>query len=634
MATVCLEPQALQATGRRSLIRILLFLWSLAVACPIRYWPIKDSVDNTWVFALNYAAAKGLALGRDIIWTTGPLGYLVFPMDVGSNLEQGFAFQCALWLVLAAILVDLYFWTGLPLKNLSLFAMFFGLSAPLYWFNYMGLENLLVTGVFVLLLTARIRGSRIRFAAAAVLTGVIPLIKLTGGMIAGAAILGYLVEAAVRKRRGAWFDFALGAIIPTATMAAGCWLTLPSFEAFRQFVRGSMEIIGGYSAAMSYPGDPMEFLGVLDILVAIGAFLFVRTNERTIPWFLVALFSLPLLISIKHGFVRQDIHVINFFSFAGLVLAVCALSLQVSGKRSIVAFLVALNVGILSLEYMAIRVGPRLALAEASGFRGLLMAAEALHFDSLRANLRAQSRLAVEGRLEPEIRAAVGDAPVASLSVVYSGAFLDDANLQIYPVVQRYSAYTPYLDELNAVWVRNRGPRYLVFDGLSIDERHPWAETPAMWREIFRWYDARLKTSRTVLLMRRANPRFTGLRPVGQLEFLASQNLGFPPSQQPLFASVTCSTNPIDTIRSGLARPAPVQIGKYRAVVAVLASPTLVNFRAGNLNEIGALFDQTTSPLPAEPQLKFSGAEFARAGRQCQARFFETVSQGKGGTDD
>src|SRR5262249_26477031 len=126
------------------LFKALLFLWSVLVACPVRRWPLDDSIDNTWMFALNYAAAHGLKLGRDVVWTTGPLGYLVFPQDIGRNLAQAFVFQGVIWVVMIAILAILFYRTEVPLKNLGYFAVFFSLSAPLYWFNYMGPENLLL----------------------------------------------------------------------------------------------------------------------------------------------------------------------------------------------------------------------------------------------------------------------------------------------------------------------------------------------------------------------------------------------------------------------------------------------------------------------------------------------------------
>jgi len=94
--------------------------------------------------------------------------------------------------------------------------------------------------------------------------------------------------------------------------------------------------------------------------------------------------------------------------------------------------------------------------------------------------------------------------PVASLSIGYNNAVVDDLNLVLYPVLQRYSAYTAYLDSLNADWIRDKGPRFLIFAGISIDGRHPWTETPAMWVELYRWCNTRLLGKHNLLLERRA----------------------------------------------------------------------------------------------------------------------------------
>ena len=56
----------------KHVVRAVLLIWTVSIACPVRYWPIEATVDNTWISALNYAAAHGLAIGRDVVWTTGP----------------------------------------------------------------------------------------------------------------------------------------------------------------------------------------------------------------------------------------------------------------------------------------------------------------------------------------------------------------------------------------------------------------------------------------------------------------------------------------------------------------------------------------------------------------------------------
>ena len=209
-------------------LRVLLFLWTIAVACPIRYWVISSQWDNTWVYVLNYAAAHGLSFGRDVIWTSGPLGYLVFPQDVGNNLAHALVFQCIVWVVLIAIYADLYFRSGFPLRNLAMFAVYFGLSGPLYWFNYMGMENLLLGAALTLLVVTRFRGGMTRYVIALVLIGIIPLIKLSGAMIVGAALVGFLADRLINERGKAARYVALAAIVPLAVAAAGCWFLFPS----------------------------------------------------------------------------------------------------------------------------------------------------------------------------------------------------------------------------------------------------------------------------------------------------------------------------------------------------------------------------------------------------------------------
>src|SRR5262245_27873218 len=87
------------------MVRMPLYLYVVLIACPIRYWPLGDSPEDAWRFALNYAWAQGRAAGSDVIFTCGPL---LFPA-LGNNLALGLLFQTALWLALATIFADMFF---------------------------------------------------------------------------------------------------------------------------------------------------------------------------------------------------------------------------------------------------------------------------------------------------------------------------------------------------------------------------------------------------------------------------------------------------------------------------------------------------------------------------------------------
>ena len=375
----------------------------------------------------------------------------------------------------------------------------------------------------------------------------------------------------------------------------------------------------------------MQFVGVAEALIGIGCFLFIGTKaNRSTAWFLATLLAVPLLISIKHGFVRQYIHIINFFCFAALALAFIGALLPVDGKRSIVTFLVMLNFGIVSLGYVFAPWDFKQAMAEATGVRGASLAVDALRFERLRSALGTKTGHSQEARVEPEIRAIIGDSPVASLSLKYSGAVMEGLNLRLYPVVQRYSAYTPYLDRWNAAWIREQGPRYLFFDGEASDYRHPWAETPAMWMEVFRWYDTRRLGMRSVLLERRAAPRFEGLRSIGHETIALSRGMDLPRSQEPVFWKMACGTSAAGTLRKLLFRIPEVAMEvegptgddkSFRIVLEVLTSPVLGNYLPASLAEFASVLDPAANLTPTVRKLTFAGAGVSSYSPICQVEF-------------
>src|SRR5215472_12474562 len=102
-------PQSLLNDRGKRVLRLVLFVYLGLVLCPIHYWPLAAAGDNTWYFALNYAAAHHLVMGQDIVWTSGPLTWLGAPQDIGGNLSRAILIQAALWVLLLAILWDLFF---------------------------------------------------------------------------------------------------------------------------------------------------------------------------------------------------------------------------------------------------------------------------------------------------------------------------------------------------------------------------------------------------------------------------------------------------------------------------------------------------------------------------------------------
>lgn len=604
-----------------------LLAWAILLVSPVRMWPQAGGVDSTWVFALNWAAAHGLAFGRDVVFTSGPLAWLTFPQPVGDNLARGVLFQCCVWVLLAGVLADLFLRGGLRLANLALFTLLLATSAPLFWFNYIGLQNLLIAALAVLFLLCRLRGERWRYLVALLLIGIIPLVKLTGGMIAGGMLIGFLTDHAIRLRSRGWKDVVLAVVLPAATFGVTCCFLFPSVAAVGTYIKESLDLATGYSSAMSLAGEGYAAAAAAEVFLLLGAFLITAVRKNALRRFLIALFALPLFLSFKHGFVRQDMHEINFFCFAGLTLAITALVMTGDRRRIGLPLILVFGYSLIWLEYMNSRIGHD-AFREAAGISSAKMLKGALHLSATRDALIARSIRKCEllSKTDPAIRGIIGDAPVASMSEIYDGAGYDGLNLRLYPVIQRYSAYTPYLDHLNAAWIQDKGPRFLVSDFVSIDGRQPWMETPDMWYETWRWYDLRLLGKNHVLLERRRSPR------ISRLESMRRSSVPFGtqivmPSDGAEFWSAKCGMSLSGNLRKLLFRVPEVLVTirgiRERIIPEVLSAPVPIRL-PNTLAEFASMFDGESAPPARVRSLSFGGPGASSYG-SCEVEFFRAV---------
>jgi hypothetical protein len=630
-------------------LRLTLLTYVLLVASPVRFWEIRaDDIDYTWIFALNYAAAHGLAFGRDLIWTNGPLGFLTFPQNIGHNLVLGLAFQLALWILLASVYIDLFLRARIPLGRLALFGLCVGLASPLFWFNRNS-EDVLVAGVLTLLVLvrfdqpadappggeARLAGTnRRRYVSALVLIGILPLIKLSGGIHGALALAGFLLDRVLTLRRAAWREVLLALLVPAACFAIGLAFSMPSLGAVVSYLHQSWDLASGVSVAASADGSGADLALAFTVLMAIGYLLWLQ-GDAPVARFYLLLLGVPLVFALKHGFIRPDDHIINFYCFAALAIGLIALYANFAGWRAFAVAAIVLPLPLICLRHLTsmetvaadmtgLRVVRSIALAARSAAEGHTPAEE-------KALLGA---LAPAPLLSPQLRAVVGDAPVSVLSLNYSAAYFDDLNLKIYPVVQLYSAWTPYLDQLSAEWIRTQGPRFLIYDGHAIDHRHPWAQTPALWAEIYRDYDSVRVSDDNLLLERREMPRFRALETVRTFQVHFPGPMPLPAAEAAEFWSLSCPMTAAGYQRKILFRVLPVDMEiqfsdghrhTYRGIMDVMGSPILGEGLPTTLTEFAAVL-APESALPARAtRVLFSGAGAASYRSQCLVKWMRIV---------
>ena len=63
---------------------VVVVLGIIALSFPTLALPLLPSLDSSWMIGLHETAKRGFVYGRDVGFTYGPLGYILFPLNEGT----------------------------------------------------------------------------------------------------------------------------------------------------------------------------------------------------------------------------------------------------------------------------------------------------------------------------------------------------------------------------------------------------------------------------------------------------------------------------------------------------------------------------------------------------------------------
>jgi hypothetical protein len=508
---------------RLALLAVVAIIASLSVGRGFVIGPITAGLDPSFIYGYNYAAAHGLAWGRDFISTYGPYGYLISTMGVGTLVVSKIVWTLLLEAGLG-ITALAYVWSIPELQTRGRFALLAGLvyacAVPATAYQWFAL--------IVLLLLIGVHDSTWRglssYAIASLLAGFCLLMMLSLG---AGAILTLAVACVLSRRPQLIAGRAAVALCGTTAGFLVGWLVYGGRpEDIWPFLFTGWEVSKGYSSAMSMAADNwwigvVSFLAWLVLLVGLTL---IHRGPRTL--LSLAVLVVPLFVAWKHAIVRQDAHVrilIEFGLFVMLVLLIETWTVH-PWRRILPAFsilLVALVIPEYSLpeSWRAYSgedlVGRLLQPLKLAGARDLAALGNLAAYCG---RLAERSKIALVDDVLPEsIRSIIGHSTVDVYpwEIAYVPANgLAWANR---PLPASFNTYTPPLDDRNAAFFRSdRRPRYLLWHTppmleaslLSIDKRHLFWDEPRTLRTILDSYDLLETGPGIVLLSARAQPRF------------------------------------------------------------------------------------------------------------------------------
>ena len=464
--------------GMRLLHRIaliILVVWCALIAFPALPPPTGLGLDPSWVLGINLAHVQGLAMGRDLVWTYGPLAFLSIPNPAGQHMWSGFLYRMSMYLLWCAVLLRLCVWLVPPRRGFWM-ASLFGIVAAMDPFLA---GDHLEAAALVLALTILLDESRwksIELLLLSLLAAAAMLVRYNLGVELIGVFLALALQKDVRRQAFPAIAALPVAILGLYVAATGHITTLwPYF-------RNGWELASGYSEAMSVPGPPLAVFGTLVALVCLfGAALWISPRCPRV-WAAMAAAAILAFFLFKNSTVRQDgPHVAPFFGKLALIsLFFWILKSTRRAAASLVAFQIALlSTGYLFLDHewpgMLPRVLSRLSLSETAG-----LARDYFHWPQTWRRFETEAlRNLQPGWLPAPFHKAVGNGTVDAVPWNVSGVIANGWRWQPRPVFQSYAAFTPALDHLNARHIQSAAAAdFALVNWETIDSRHPFFEDP------------------------------------------------------------------------------------------------------------------------------------------------------------
>ncbi len=456
---------------------LTIVLWLSLVALPGA--PVV-ALDPSYESVLVFSHQRNWQFGREINFIYGPWGFLNSVIHLGAN---GAAIRL-LWetvgrFLLAGTLV-------LLTRRFSRLRQAIVVGACVF-FGWLHVDTMI--GVFLTL--GVVGGLMRRNATRAELGGwVIGLaflseFKFTYGLIAAIGVFAAAGLAAVRHNWRTSAGLAVG--FPIAIL--GWWMAAgqdPRNLAF--YLRYSLELTSGNNSAMMAEGNfPPLVCGL--VLAAMGAGFVWRLlrnhSDRSFGCIASGFLALAWFVVWKHGFIRADTHLLDFFAYNLIVaLAIPALCFPAERFHLCDLALPVCLLGIWCVDPGLLGHLPRTAM-------GRLRHNVAAMFRAARLPEEWQEafRMHKEEFSLPAARRIVGNGSVDCYNFNQGVVLLNGLNYRPRPVFQSYIAYTLALELSNLHFYESRhSPDYLLCNFVSVDRRYPALDDAALVAELPRGY--------------------------------------------------------------------------------------------------------------------------------------------------
>lgn len=448
---------------------------------------IVPGLDASWAYGLSYAHEKGIVMGRDVIFTFGPLGFLQYTDHLSDEIIITsslfwFTVSCVLFLVLSRVIFEKrsHFFIKITDAVLLLSLYIFANSH----------ESRLMLIIYASVILHALSRKTFYLCMAATVSSIAMCIKFSYGVASLALLFPYAAYVAFSDRS---FRALLLVVCCVVLTCCGIWLvSYGSLEGIVGYLRGGLEFSRGSTSAMAR-NPANEWFSVANFYAAtlVAMVLSVKWNKsryRFSPLF----FIFPLFIWTRYAFGREDPpHLAAIMYFVFFVFGMFAVLVDGFLKKTGMLFL--LLTCYVSWRGMHVHIGNPEFNVKPQVF-GFSTFAGRLNPQKLIPIWEVGTRKALNALQIPQtMRDAVAEKSVDIYPWESVIAEANHLNWTPRPIFQNYISYTPFLDGKNKDFFEDdkRAPDFVLWHFHAyqdIADRYPFSTDPLTLDAIFRRY--------------------------------------------------------------------------------------------------------------------------------------------------
>lgn len=472
--------------------------------------------DASYNIAVCLALKYKFVFGRDFVFPFGPLGILTdrFPISVNIWVYILFDlyFLCTLFFILKDIFKRHFNFTPVILLLLSVIIAIYDTPFQRYfWF-------------FLYYLFAAIKEPKkgINIIQAALLSIICFYYKVNLGITAILLFLIAISYIGIRKKLQLATTLVIVCSYILSILLVSCILRVD----LKGYIAGSWQLIDAYNDAMFLPAGSeyivFVWAAVLIIAIIAGQTLYllsasIRKKEvlkNADGLFIHCIAVLIIFICFKSGFVRiDDSHILLFFKFSGLLIALLFLYQPSGFKRT---FAAGCWLAVLAISFWAVNTipgagKPYLQLVSLRIFPDKIHEIRnyCMGIRNYPAALAASDKPTRNDINEnPDLQKIIGSNSVDIIPSEISRIYFNGLHYDPRPVIQSYSAYNQYLDSLNyQKYISPDAPEYILYAEKSIDDRLPFFDESKTKLALFSHYRVIGVSREDLLLQKKPAPQ-------------------------------------------------------------------------------------------------------------------------------